>query len=78
VYLTAENGDALPEPKAGQYLTLRASGAPARVRTGSASSANRRASSVPTCSHGCSPVRPSKSPPRAASSCSPTTPTRCC
>jgi ferredoxin-NADP reductase/MOSC domain-containing protein YiiM len=40
VYLTAENGDALPRPTAGQYITLRLSGAgdPAPVRSYSLSS----------------------------------------
>ena len=40
VYLSAENGDALPEPQAGQYLTLRAAGAgePPPVRSYSLSS----------------------------------------
>ncbi len=40
VYLSAENGDALPQPQAGQYLTLRAAGAgePPPVRSYSLSS----------------------------------------
>jgi ferredoxin-NADP reductase/MOSC domain-containing protein YiiM len=40
VYLTAENGDVLPQPKAGQYITLRAAGAgdPPPVRSYSLSS----------------------------------------
>jgi ferredoxin-NADP reductase len=40
IYLTADNGHALPRPKAGQYLTLRAAGAggPAPLRSYSLSS----------------------------------------
>jgi ferredoxin-NADP reductase/MOSC domain-containing protein YiiM len=40
VYLTAENGNALPKPRAGQYVTLRVAGAgdPAPVRSYSLSS----------------------------------------